>query len=97
MDYKPHKEQLRAALVMWGSEQQLRKLQEECCELGAAVNHFFSTRRSLHETEAEIIGEIADVEILLQQARIMFGDERIDVAILKKLVRLQEMIDTGKY
>jgi NTP pyrophosphatase (non-canonical NTP hydrolase) len=72
------------AVRLWGREAQLRQLQEECCELGAAVNQFFRGRL----TEEELAAEIADVLITVGQARRILG-RTVDLIVLEKLERLE--------
>ncbi len=80
------------AVRRFGDDAQLRMLAEECCELGAEVNRFFRDRTSL-DALAE---ECADVEIMLAQARIIVGEERIEDAKRRKLWRLASRLDTER-
>jgi NTP pyrophosphatase (non-canonical NTP hydrolase) len=77
-----------AALRLWGTCAQLRQLQEECCELGAAVNQFLRGRL----TADELAAEVADVIITVAQARRFLGGQRVDVQVLKKIERLEHRI-----
>ena len=84
-----NKEQLyRDAVDKWGPATEWRQLQEECGELIAAINRFDRTRC----TEAELAEEVADVEILIEQARLMLGDELVDTFKRQKLERLAERL-----
>ncbi len=85
---------LRRAVEVWGSEPQWRQIQEECAELIVAINHF---RRGREGARQSLIGEIADVEIMLQQARLMLGDDAaIDAMIEIKLNRLSARLERGE-
>lgn len=60
------------------------QLVEECGELIVARNHLKRNRISV----SEFISEVADVEIMISQMRVLFGDRIIDLAIDEKLTRL---------
>lgn len=81
---------LRRAVSEWGTESQLRQLQEECCELATAVSHLARGREG---AEAELIAEVADVEIMIEQARLMLGDAEIDRAKRSKIFRLAQKLN----
>jgi NTP pyrophosphatase (non-canonical NTP hydrolase) len=63
------------AFEHWGMDAQVRKFQEECCELGAAVHQYFE-----ENAMGAMLSEIADVTIMIGQMRIVFGEEIIDAA-----------------
>jgi len=81
-------ETLRAALRRFGFTEQARMLQEECGELIAAINRWFRDRNDAFEAMVE---EMADVEILIDQMRLVYGAE-IDEARARKLARLKERL-----
>lgn len=63
-----------AAIETWGEDLQVQKAIEEANELGAELS-----RHQLGEpNKAAICEEIADVEIMLEQLRLVFGDEPVD-------------------
>lgn len=70
---------------------QLRQLQEECGELIVAVNHL---NRGRIEPE-RLIGEMIDVEIMLDQFRSWFGDDAWNKHKNAKLVRIQDKLSNG--
>ena len=76
------------ALDKWGHASQLDMLVEECAELIASVNRL---RRGRTRTDA-VIEELADVEILLGQMRLIFDPAEIDKIKRKKLTRLVERV-----
>jgi NTP pyrophosphatase (non-canonical NTP hydrolase) len=73
------------AVAKWGSESQWRMVQEECGELIAAVNQFARSRIGADA----VASEVADVIIMMGQARLMLGEELVDSQVLKKLARLE--------
>ncbi len=77
-----------AVLVKFGPAQQIDMLVEECGELIAAINRW---RRGRTNT-LPVIEEIADVEILIEQMRVVFDPEQIDKAKRGKLDRLSGLI-----
>lgn len=76
---------LDAALAKWGNATQFLMLSGECGELIAAINRFVVQGRG---EAADVIDEIADVELLLRQARRMLGDEAVTARVDYKLQRL---------
>jgi NTP pyrophosphatase (non-canonical NTP hydrolase) len=89
-----HRDVLLSAIERHGKEPQWRQLQEECAELIAAVNRFLRKREGSVDA---LIEEIADVEIMVQQARLLVGnDALIDAAVEKKIQRLRERLDSVK-
>lgn len=77
------------AVAVHGERAQLDQLQEECCELGAAISHH---RRGRDDSEAELLAEIGDALLMVEQARVIFGDHAVDsayeAAIDKLVMRL---------
>lgn len=76
------------ALSLWGKADQLRMAQEECAELIQAINKLFRKNDINNVCE-----EIADVEIMLSQLRIIFGDKKINDIKFEKLKKLGKLID----
>jgi len=72
------------AIEKFGKWPQLRQLQEECAEVVVAVNHLQRGRI----TDEEFLGECADVEIMILQARVIYGDEAVDRVKAEKIKRL---------
>ena len=84
----------------YGEENQLRQTQEECGELIAAINHYERAKHGsdpvkIMEARVAVLGEIADVQIMLDQARDFFGEDTYDVEYLK-LQRQWERIVRGE-
>lgn len=82
----------RKAIHLWGVHAQLAMLQEECAEAIVAVNKCF---RNKEGSAADLAEEIADVEIMCEQARIVVGSDRIDAAKERKISRLKERITSA--
>ena len=82
------------AIETWGREAQMLKAAEELCELAAAINRLLccekSGYRSHEEVLAELMGEWADVEIMLNQLHVMI--EMDDETYIGKLQALEEKI-----
>lgn len=77
----------------YGIQYQLRQMQEEASELVTAVNHFFRQKIS----QDSLIDEIADVEIMIDQMRIYFGDKEIDEKKTHKLTRARDRIKVREF
>jgi len=79
------------ALAHYGSPAQVEKAIEECEELVEALSRFQATpgvSQGVRRTaEREAIGEIADVLIMAEQMRLLFGPAEVDAAILEKIDR----------
>ena len=78
----------RATLDKWGEDAQYDQAVEECAELIAALKHF---RRGKVERQA-VIDELADVTLMLGQLTWMFGTERVEESVQKKLEKLSKLL-----
>lgn len=76
------------AVSKWGRDSQVKMAIEECSELITKLSHFMRGRVN----DIEVGEEIADVEIMLSQLRIMFGDSNVDWWKRKKLERIGYML-----
>jgi len=81
------------ALRHFGSHHQLIKSGEEAAELAAAILRYLGDP----STWAEVVGEIADMEICIYYLRQIFGDEAVDKAMAEKFERLEETITNARY
>jgi NTP pyrophosphatase (non-canonical NTP hydrolase) len=79
----------RLAIRHWGQEAQIGMAIEECAELIAALQQYGRGRT----TAEEVGGEIADVMIMCEQLRLIYGPERVDRAVTTKLQRLEERLE----
>lgn len=78
---------LELAISTFGKENQINKAIEESCELGAVL----AKRTCVFNpsTNEQIISEIADMQIMLEQLKMIFDDGQLfDKTVQKKLLRL---------
>ena len=80
-----------AAIGLWGAESQMRLVQEECAELIVAINHVLRGRIGIHALSTEV----ADVEIMCAQLRLLIGHGPVDAAKKAKLERLHGRVHGG--
>lgn len=79
----------RRSVVHFGAEAQTRKAAEECVELSLELLHALDGRADMNK----IAEEMADVEIMLEQLRLIYGAEEVEAWKLKKLNGLALRID----
>ncbi len=79
----------REAVEKWGREAQLNQLTEECAELIQGVN--LLRRGRIHIIE--FLEEVADVEIMIGQVRVMFDEKLLEEEKRKKLERLAKLVN----
>jgi len=77
------------ALEKWGNELQIGMVIEECLELATVLHKLRRTDKDPELLTENIIDEIADVTIMIHQARMMFGAEKVDKKIAFKMERLK--------
>lgn len=82
------RELYRTATETWGEEPQIDMVGEECSELATEVFRYWRGRAD----ESDLAEEAADVEIMLEQLRVIIGDARIDAAKTHKLARLRQRL-----
>ena len=89
---KQEEETFIKAFETYGEAHQLMILFEEMAELTKEVTK--AIRYSKAKRRTQITEEIADVEIMLEQAKMIFGiaDEDIEMFRLDKIVRLREVL-----
>jgi len=71
----------RELVDKFGQKHQMYVLVEEMGEATAAISQFLNRNRDVEE---EMLEEIADVVIMLEQMKVIYG-ERLVQAVLKKL------------
>lgn len=78
------------ALQVWDQQAQLSVVKEELAELIVAISHCERSRIGL----PNLIGEIADVRIMLRQIMVFFNvsDLEVDASIKAKLDRLSDRL-----
>ena len=74
----------RAAIRHYGEVGQMRKALEELAELSVALHHWLDGKGN----PVDVLEEIADVEVMCGQLRIVFGSDKVDSAKRMKLDRL---------
>lgn len=77
----------RNAITTYGQRSQMIVAMQECSELIQAITKYFIGR----ETNLE---EIADVEIMLEQLRIMCNETLVEAIKEKKLKRLEQRLNS---
>lgn len=77
------------ALATFGFETQINKAIEECAEFIVAARHYLSGRQGSAEA---LVEEIADVEIMLDQMRLIFGEKCVEAVKRRKLARLADRV-----
>lgn len=78
------------AINTFGKHNQMIKAIEECGELIAVLAQTFTKPNDV--PVGDILTEIADVEIMIQQLRIIFGDNAVDQYKDKKLKKLEGVV-----
>lgn len=83
---------LRRAITTFGEQEQWDMVQEECAELTVEISH---ARRG-QDNATEIVEEVADVYIMITQARLMLGEQLVDNIVEQKLQRLKQRLDKSE-
>ena len=83
-----NQELLARAIEKWGIEAQQKQVIEECSELITAILQ----RQRGKCTDADVVTEIADVSIMCEQMKLIYGAHRVDAEIQRKLHRLKERL-----
>lgn len=76
-------------LKKWGIETQMDMVIEECAELIQAIQHI---KRGRFDQHANLYEELADVDIMIEQMKLWFGANRINVLKADKLKRLEKRL-----
>lgn len=79
------------AINAYGTEEQVRMIYEEMCELGVALSKYH--RNPGMETIRDVQEEIADVQIMLEQAKEMFGRAEVEWLLQEKTERLRKRVE----
>lgn len=81
----------KSAIEVFGADSRMRLIQEECAELIAAVAQFARGRVGV----LELAEELADVEIMCGQLRLLVGPGAVEAAKRAKLERLTDRVQGG--
>lgn len=84
---------IRRVIEAYGTPAQTWQLSEECTELSLAIQKYMCRGQEKHRKN--LIEEIADVNIMIAQANLMFPAEEIQAHIDYKLDRMNHRIDNG--
>lgn len=79
------------AINAYGTDEQVRMIYEEMCELGVALSKYH--RDPGMETVRDVQEEIADVQIMIEQAKEMFGRSGVEWIIQEKTERLRKRVE----
>ena len=84
----------KKAIEKWGEPSQLLMVMEELAELIQAISHLL---RGRNYAESEVIEELADVEVMCEQLRVIIDkNDKIDKIKEEKLARLAEMLEENQ-
>lgn len=88
----------RQAVGHYGNASQIDKAIEECDELSEALTRWVSAAGPPRGTRGHnhVIGEIADVLIMAQQMRLVFGAQAVDAMIDAKIERQRKRMQEGE-
>lgn len=88
----------KRAIDKWGEKSQIEMLQEEATELALAARKMI--RNNNDESLEALSSEIADVYIMIEQMKQIFGNE-FELMILKqrnlKIKRLEDRLNKNKF
>ena len=90
---------LRQVIAKFGIDYQLAIVQEECAELIQAISKLKRARNSDHPGRTakaamnNLMEEAADVQIMLDQIRIMYPSKAYDTIRTQKIARLEKRIN----
>ena len=79
-------------LQVWGIKEQIYKFSEEIGELLVAMHHWYDDKARAEE----LASEIADIEIVCNQLRVLVGSHKVDHFKQFKLERLRKRVDLAK-
>lgn len=79
------------AINTYGTEEQVRMIYEEMYELGVALSKYH--RDPGMKTIRDVQEEIADVQIMLEQAKEMFGRAEVEWFLQEKTERLRKRVE----
>lgn len=82
---------LKRIIETYGIENQMLQCVEEMAELTQAINKYRRAEKLDTAVDAykQVIEEIADVQIMIEQMRLMFDGDEVDIVIFEKLERME--------
>lgn len=86
----------KKTILKWGRESQIDMTIEECAELILALHKL--TKRKYHPALvagriANVCEELADVQIMINKMKALFGHEDVDAMYNIKMERLQNLLN----
>ena len=89
------RELLKRIIETYGIENQMLQCIEEMGELIQAINKYRRAKGSSSciDSYKQVIEEIADVQIMIEQMRLMFDGAAVDEVIAEKLERMRGRLD----
>ena len=78
----------KSCLDKWGADSQINMMQEEAAELIHSLNKFRRGRIG----KDEVIKELADVQVVLEQMLLIFGETEFQLQYDKNLKNLEERL-----
>jgi len=84
-----HTEIYKQAVAEWGREAQIMMAIEECSELIKELTKLYRG----DTVDQNVAEEVADVEIMMEQMHVLFGDKRVHKHKLQKLDRLNTRLE----
>lgn len=87
----------KRAVDKWGERSQLEMLQEEATELALATRKFL--RINDGKRLLDLVKEIADVEIMIEQFKLMFPEayKKVPAIKIEKIKRLSDRLDRNSF
>jgi NTP pyrophosphatase (non-canonical NTP hydrolase) len=86
------------AIKHWGIEPQLNVAIEECSELTKELCKYMRHHSLTQAVKNAIADEVADVQIMCEQVKIIFGiEQEVGVARMAKLQRIKERLESGQH
>lgn len=77
------------ALSTWGTYNQTQMFVEEAAEATVAMSHYHRGRCGV----GDVVGELADVQIMLDQLKICFGEDNFERVLAEKYKALKTKLD----
>lgn len=81
------------AIKVFGARSRYTKLAEEAAELSVAAHHYRDNKINV----LKFAEEVADVEMLCKQIRIMIGDSIIDGVTTQQMMKLRKALDEAQH
>lgn len=81
----------KRAISRWGVDAQRSIFVEEAAEAITALSHFKRGKCGIYD----VIGEFADLQIMLNQMKVIYGEEQFDRIFVQKLTALKAKLDQG--